>query len=114
MSRIRVLLDQWQKNAAKAYSAREYTLPLPLADAAHIEALAEIYPGRTSEQIIVELLSVALKDLEEAMPYVQGASVIARDEFGDPIYEDVGLTPKFEALSRKYLDRLQAETEAAD
>lgn len=114
MSRIRILLDQWQKTAAKEYSAREFTLPLPLVDAARIEALAEMYPGRTSAQIIVELLSVALKDLEETMPYVQGKSIITKDEFGDPVYEDVGLTSKFEAATRKYLDQYRAELDSAD
>lgn len=114
MSRSRMLLDQWQKTAVKEYSVREFTLPLPLSDAARIEALAEMYPGRTTEQIIAELLSVALKDLEEAMPYVQGESIITKDEFGDPVYADVGLTPKFEAATRKYLKQYRSESDSVD
>jgi len=48
------------------------------------------------------LLSTALDELEEALPYVPGTKIVAEDEFGDPIYEDVGVTPLFEELSRKY------------
>jgi len=33
--------------------------------------------------------------------------VIAEDEFGDPIYEDIGLTRKFEQLKKKYSSSLQ-------
>jgi hypothetical protein len=36
---------------------------------------------------------------------------VATDEEGDPLYEDIGPTPRFLALSRRYLHDL---TEQAD
>ncbi len=36
------------------------------------------------------------------MPYVAGSKVISTDEQGDPVYEDVGLTPRFTELTRKF------------
>ncbi|MNJ80821.1 hypothetical protein D3C77_793440 [compost metagenome] len=47
--------------------------------------------------------------MESSLPYVRGNQVIATDEQGDPVYEDVGPTPRFLALSRKHLQRMQAE-----
>ena len=35
-------------------------------------------------------------------PEKPGPKVIANDEQGDPLYEDVGLTPKLVALTRRY------------
>ena len=40
---------------------------------------------------------------------MQGEKVIAEDEFGDPIYEDAGLTPRFIELTRKYQEQLKAQ-----
>ncbi|MGE8419918.1 MAG: pilin assembly protein, partial [Pseudomonas sp.] len=42
-------------------------------------------------------------ELEASFPYIQGQQVIATDEEGDPLYEDIGPTPRFLALSRRYL-----------
>jgi hypothetical protein len=33
--------------------------------------------------------------------------VISRDDQGDPVYEDVGLTPRFVELTRKYQKSLE-------
>jgi hypothetical protein len=40
--------------------------------------------------IITDLISAGLDELESKMPYVEGDRVIEEDEFGDPIYEDAG------------------------
>ena len=60
-----------------------------------------MFPGRTPEQIITDLLATALQEIETSMPYVAGKKGISNDEQGDPIYEDVGLTPRFVELTRK-------------
>ena len=39
------------------------------------------------------LLRAGLDEIEAAMPYERGPKVISRDDQGDPVYEDVGLTP---------------------
>jgi hypothetical protein len=41
------------------------------------------------------------------LPYERGPKVISRDDHGDPVYEDVGLTPRFIELSRKFKKELQ-------
>jgi hypothetical protein len=42
------------------------------------------------------------------MPYEAGPKVISRDDHGDPVYEDVGLTPRFVELARKLKKTLEA------
>jgi ssRNA-specific RNase YbeY (16S rRNA maturation enzyme) len=103
---FRTLLDTWQQKGQPLLAADEYRVQLAVDDAARIQALAEMFPGRSREEIITDLLSVALKELEAAMPYVRGNKVISRDEQGDPVYEDAGPTPRFNELVRRHRRRL--------
>jgi len=96
------LLESWRAGAAAPRTAEAYAVRLPVDDAARLRALADMFPGRTPEQLITELLGVALKDVAAAMPYVPGTKVISTDEQGDPLYEDIGLMPRFIELTRKH------------
>jgi hypothetical protein len=100
--KFKVLLDRWKKETDPATTAESYALRLPLEDAARLHALAELFPGQTVETMITDLLHAALDEVAAAMPYEPGPRVISRDDHGDPVYEDAGLTPRFLELSRKY------------
>ena len=97
------LIDNWL-NAEKPELSRErYAIHLSADDAARVDALAKLFPGTSNEQIIADLLHTGLDKIEEAMPYERGSKVIREDEFGDPVYEDVGMTPRFLELVRQQL-----------
>jgi hypothetical protein len=103
------LLETWRATAAQPRTATEFAVRLPLDDAARLAALAEMFPGRTPEQLITDLLGSALQEIETSMPYIAGKKVISSDEQGDPIYEDIGLTPRFVDLTRRNRKKLEAE-----
>jgi hypothetical protein len=103
------LLESWRETAAQPRTATDYAVRLPVDDAARLAALAEMFPGRSAEQLITDLLGAALQEIETSMPYVAGKKVISSDEQGDPIYEDIGLTPRFMELTRKNRKQLEAE-----
>src|SRR5579872_4663038 len=84
------LLEAWQETAAEPRTVTEYSVRLPVDDAARLQALVEMFPGRTPEQLITDLLGVAIEEVAAAMPYVAGQKVISTDEQGDPVYEDIG------------------------
>jgi hypothetical protein len=107
------LLESWRASAAAARTARSWSVRLPVDDAARLAALADMFPGRAPEQLITELLGVALNELAAAMPYVAGQRVISTDEQGDPLYEDVGLTPRFMELARHHHRNLEAQDKPA-
>ena len=107
------LLDSWRESAAAPRTVRAYAVRLPLDDAAQLAALAEMFPGRAPEQLISELLSQALREVAAAMPYVPGPRVISTDEQGDPVYEDVGPTPRFMELTRHHRRTLEAKPKRA-
>ena len=102
------LLENWRVSAAAPRAARSYAVRLPVDEAAQLAALADMFPGRTPEHLITELLAAALKEVAAAMPYVAGERVISTDEQGDPVYEDIGPTPRFMELSRTHRRRLEA------
>jgi hypothetical protein len=107
--RFKELLDSWRQNAAGARTVTAYAVRLPVDDAARLHALTDLFPGRTQEQIISDLLGAALQEVAAAMPYVPGKKVISTDEQGDPVYEDAGPTPRFAELTRQYRRKLEAE-----
>ena len=100
------LLAAWSAEQKPAKTRETYDVNLRLDDAARLHALADLFPDVDRERIITDLLSEALDQLEAAIPYQQGSKVIQEDDQGDPIYEDVGLTPRFLELARKHRETL--------
>ena len=110
--KFKPLLDRWKKDAPPVRTAKEYPIRLDLDDAARLHALAELFPGQPIEVIITDLLSAGLDEIAAAMPYERGPKVISRDDHGDPLYEDIGLTPRFVALTRQFKKTLTASGKA--
>ena len=111
--KISALLNDWEIHSQDKRPQVKLSTNVPLKQLAHVLALAEMFPGRTKEQIIADLLEFALGELEAVLPYKEGSKVVAEDEFGDPMYEDKGMTPRYLELSKKYLGELQAKYESA-
>lgn len=106
--KFKALLDRWKKDLPPARTATEYAVRLPLDDASRLHALVELFPGLTVEEIVTDLLHAGLDEVAAAMPYEPGPTIISRDDQGDPVYEDIGMTPRFVALTRKHKKRLEA------
>src|SRR5690606_36419059 len=94
------LLRRWESQPQpERMTEEQYAMRLSLEDAARVLALAELY-DMAKEDVIADLLHVALEELTEAMPYVPGPQVIREDDHGDPVYEDQGPMPRFLELTR--------------
>ncbi|MEE8056296.1 MAG: pilin assembly protein [Pseudomonadales bacterium] len=108
--KVQDLLCLWEKTANGKLTREEYNIRLPIEDAAKLQALAEMYPRRSIANIITDLLSAALTDVETSLPYVRGNNIVARDEEGDPLYEDIGPTPRYLSLTQKHMSGFQQAT----
>lgn len=107
--KISDLINQWEQTA-KGHPTRErYSIALDIEAAARLQALIEMYPKRSPDALLGDLVAAALEAVEGSFPYVQGSQVITTDEQGDPVYEDIGPTPRFLKLSREHLQRLLDE-----
>ena len=107
--KFKSLLDRWKKDPPPVRTAREYAVRLPLEDAARLHALVELFPGCTLEDIVTDLLHAALDEIAAAMPYEPGPKIISRDDHGDPVYEDIGMTRRFVELTRKLKKTLDSD-----
>ena len=106
--KMRKLLERWQSVSRSPEPRVTLELALRQHDAARVYALAEMHPGLGVEEILGDIIHAALDELQEALPYVNGSTQVAEDELGNPIYEDVGPTPTFLALTQKHLDTLES------
>jgi hypothetical protein len=104
--KIRELAHHWEENAKGRLTDTGYSIHLDVESAARLAALVEMYPKRHPEELLGDLIGAALEELERSFPYVKGSTVVATDEEGDPLYEDIGPTPRFLALSRRHLHDL--------
>lgn len=105
--KIRELVRYWDKHARGRLTQDVYTVSLSRESEAYLEKLEQLYPLKTREELIRDLISAALDELETSFPYVPGSRVVAYDEEGDEIYEDAGLTPRFLNLCQKYMHDLK-------
>lgn len=106
--KIKDLVKHWDKHG-RGRLTRDAAY-LSLSDQHHelLQKVAAMYPMKSSQDLMRDLISAALDELETSFPYVQGDKVVAYDEDGFEIYEDQGLTPQFVALSQKHIKRIKA------
>jgi transposase len=65
----RGLHQMWNAPENTRLTKQQFSFRLPLDVAAKLFALEELYPGRNRTQIISDLLSLALIDFEEQLPF---------------------------------------------
>lgn len=92
-SPISRMLWAWQKHIIKHQPQVNYEVAVDRDDVIKLEALSELFQ-LPLDDIIASLISCALKETEQKMPYIQGEKIIRMEE-GDPVYEDIGHTPRY-------------------
>ncbi len=106
--KIKDLVKYWDKHARGRLTRDAYFMALSDQHHQRLEKLSALYPMKSSQDLIRDLISAALDELETSFPYEQGTKVVAYDEDGFEIYEDQGLTPRFVSLSQKHIQQLKA------
>ena len=90
-------------------TSKQFTFRLPVAVAAQIAALCDFYPGKTRTQIIGDLLAAALRDVEQALPTIDGRVVGTHPETGEDLHELQGPRREFRDLANKHFRELERE-----
>lgn len=96
---VSLLLEEFEQKATHKTTLTNVTIPISEDDLIRLEALASVFDMPQSE-MATALLHTVLQEVEASMPYRQGSKVI-RIEDGDPVYEDVGPTPRYLAVKRR-------------
>ena len=103
------LLTVWGAPDNSRVTSKQFSFRLPVHVAARIAALCEMYPGRSRTQIVGDLLSAALDEVELQFPEVKGPFVIRDDERGVDLYEEVGPGSRYRGLANKHFRELELE-----
>ena len=103
--RVQELMSTWEKQSKSNKHEERLHVRISLSDAARIEALTGLYPGVNKTELLSQLINAALDEVEKQMPYKPGNKVVSVDELGDPLYEDVGLTPKYLKLRQQFVQK---------
>ncbi|SFR75197.1 hypothetical protein SAMN05216203_2770 [Marinobacter daqiaonensis] len=107
--KIRDLVAHWDKHAQGRLARDAYFVALAEKHHEELSRLAALYPMKSPQDLMRDLISAALDEIETSFPYVEGDRVVAYDEDGFEIYEDIGMTPKFVALSQKHMEELKEQ-----
>ena len=96
---IAKLIADLEQQVSQKSTTQEITCSLSSEDVIRLEAMADVFE-MDAKELVASLLHTVLLEAEASMPYRPGTKVI-RVEDGDPIYEDVGPTPRYLAAKRK-------------
>jgi hypothetical protein len=99
----------WESPDNSRLTSKQYSFRLPVHVAAKIEALCQMYPTRTRTQIVGDLLSSALHDVEKSFPFEQGRQVGINHETDEPLYEDIGRGTDFRRIANKHYVAMEKE-----
>lgn len=93
------LLQELERKAIEKATLTQIDIPVYQEDMVRLEALAETY-GLTAGEVASSLMRTILKEVEEKMPYRAGDKII-RLEDDEPVYEDIGPTPRYLAAKKR-------------
>lgn len=82
------LHDLWTNPDNSRLTTKQFSFRLPVHIAAKIAALCEVYPQKNRTQIVADLLTTAIDELEKQLPECAGEPVDERDN--DDIAQQIG------------------------
>lgn len=103
------LITLWDAPDPPRLAPKQTSIRLPMLVAAKISALCDLYPKKTKTEIIGDLLTTALEQLERELPSRTGYPCEQDPETGETLYEDIGPCGKFHRMTEKNLRELEKE-----
>lgn len=104
------LVNVWGAPDNTRLTAKQSSFRLPVHVAAKISALCDLYPNKTRTQIVGDLLSAALMDVEKALPSFQGPAWHTMvDDQGAELFLAVGPAADFRERTNHYYQELEKE-----
>lgn len=115
------LHDLWASPDNSRLTSKQFSFRLPVHVAAKIAALCEIYPHKNRTQIVADLLSSALDDLEKSLPQELGEPISHEEESIErkvaehqgydykPLFHLGGPRGKFRHVANRHFAELESE-----
>ncbi|CAN1511166.1 hypothetical protein MCEKH45_00805 [Methylophilaceae bacterium] len=115
------LHDMWSGPDNSRLVSKQFSFRLPVHIAAKLAALAELYPQKNRTQVVSDLLTAALDDLESSLPQLLGNPLSREDEKTErmiadhlnetyePCYYLGGARARFRDLANQHYRALEKE-----
>ncbi|RLL52307.1 hypothetical protein D8Y20_07275 [Mariprofundus sp. EBB-1] len=102
------VLNIWGAPDNSRLTAKQLSVRMPVHVAARVNALCDMHPNKTKTEIIGDLLSMALREIESAFPEHKGQQEGITPD-GEPYYEDIGPHRLYERYANKHYATLEKE-----
>lgn len=103
---VKDMMSNWVRNNNSRLVKKQTSIRLPVHAAAKIEALCEMYPSKTRNEIITDLLTAALDDAYDSFAFSRGDEICID---GEPHYTDCGARKEYTELANKHFIKLEKE-----
>jgi hypothetical protein len=103
------LVNLWDAPDNTRLTAKQLSFRLPVHVAAKLSALCELYPNKTRTEIVGDLLTTALLELEHALPSYEGGEYDRDPETGESLRELTGPLIQFRNSANKFYQELERE-----
>lgn len=115
------LHDMWTAPDNSRLTPKQFSFRLPVHIAAKLAALADLYPQKNRTQVVADLLTAALDNLEENLPQTLGSPISREDEHYErmiadhlnevyePYYSLGGARARFRHLANGHYKALEKE-----
>jgi len=102
------ILNIWGAPDNSRLTAKQLSVRLPVHVAARVNALCDMYPNKTRTEIIGDLLSMALKEIEAAFPSYKGDPKGETPD-GDTYFEERGPYARYVKITNEHYKKLEEE-----
>ena len=103
------LVTVWSAADNSRLTAKQFSFRLPVHVAAKLAALEAMYPTKSRTQLVGDLLSAAIADVEKAFPSVPGRSLGCDSDTQEEIFEELGPFASYQDLARTYYSEFEKE-----
>ena len=103
------LVTVWSAADNSRLTAKQFSFRLPVHVAAKLAALEEMYPTKSRTQLVGDLLSAAIADVEKAFPSVSGRSIARDPSTDEEIFEEIGPFARYQSLAENYYQGMEKE-----
>ena len=103
------LATVWGAPDNSRVTAKQYSFRLPVQVAAKLAALEELYPTRSRTQLVGDLLTAAINELEQNLPSYAGRPEGANPDTGEEMFKEMGQAADYRRLANKHYQSIETE-----
>jgi len=103
------LATVWGAPDNSRVTAKQYSFRLPVQVAAKLAALEELYPTWSRTQLVGDLLTAAINDLEQNLPSHAGRPMGKHPDTGEETFEEMGQAAEYRRSANKHYQAIETE-----